>query len=184
MKVLSNRKVAWAVLVVCVLTSIIGLGGGSLAADRKDAMRVFNDGIDDSFAVRFSMDAYLENCASYTEIMAQEYRLHVDRNSDLAANVLEIASLIGDGDDLDNRSSSYKALCHAIENLYTDFHAANVSKKDGELFDNAYANFQGEISKLKFDDYHAIAEKFNRSLDVFPANAVAALLGIDDLNTF
>ena len=57
MKVLSNRKVAWAVLIVCVLTSIFGLGGGSLVAERKDVMRVFNDGIDDSFAVRFSMDA-------------------------------------------------------------------------------------------------------------------------------
>lgn len=184
MKVLNNRKAAWAVLVVCVLTSIFGFGGGSLASERRGVLRVFNDGIDDSFAVRFSMDAYLENCASYAETMAQEYRLYVDRESDLAANVLEIASLIGDGDDLDNRSNSYKALCSAIEMLYTDFQAAKVSDADGAVFKNAYANFQGEVSKLKYDEYHALAEKFNRSLEGFPANLIASLVGVDSLNTF
>lgn len=184
MKLINNRKFAWAALAVCVAVSVFGFGGGSLAGQRSDAVRIFNEGIDTSFAVRFSMDAYLENCASYARTMAEEYRLHVDKDSDLAANVLETAGMIGDGDDLDNRSSAYKALCSQVESLYTDFFAANIAESDRAIFKNAYSNFQGEVSKIKYDEYHASAAKFNKSAQGFPAGVVSALLGLDPLNDF
>lgn len=184
MKILNNRRIAWAVLAICVIVSIVGLGGGSLAAQRREVVRVFDAGVDDSFAVRFSMDAYLENCAEYARTMAEEYRLHVDSESAAPANVLELASMIGDGDDLDNRHSAYKALCDEIEGLYTDFHAAKLPEADGALFGDAYANFQGEVSKIEYDEYHVLAEKFNRQREAFPAGAVCALLGVEPLNPF
>lgn len=184
MKLLNNRKIAWVVLIVCVFGSIFGFGGGSLAGRRREVLRVFNDGIDDSFAVRFSMDAYLENCAGYARTMAEEYRLHVNTEDDTASAVLELASMIGDGDDLDSRSGAYRALCSEIESLYTEFHVAEMSDEDRALFKNAYSNFQGEVSKIKFDDYHSLAGKFNRSLEGFPAGIVGKLLGIDLLDTF
>ena len=116
--------------------------------------------------------------------MAEEHRLHVDADSETAKRVLEAAALIGDDDDLDERHSAYKALCAEVESLYTEFHVSDVKEESSELFNNAYANFQGEVSKLKFDDYHALAEKFNHSLDGFPASVVASMLGVDELNTF
>lgn len=183
MKFLSNRKVAWAVLAVCILTSIVGFGGGSLAAQRRDAMRVFDEGIDTSFAVRFSMDAYLDNCAGYARTMAEEHRLYADLNSETANTVLELAEKIGDG-DLDGRAKAYKELCSKVESLYTEFHAADVAEKNRELFKNAYANYQGEVSKIKYDEYHVIAAEFNNAAGRFPANVIGALMGIDSLNPF
>ena len=184
MKLLNNRKFAWAVLAVCMLVSVIGFGGGSLAAQRSQAMRVFNEGVDPSFAVRFSMDAYLENGSGYARVMAEEYRLYVDADGETAARVLELAVQIGDGEDLNARCAAYQALCASVETLYTDFHTASVADSDRKLFDNAYANFQGEVSKLKYDDYHALAEKFNQSRNGFPASAICSLLGIEPLNPF
>lgn len=184
MKLLNNRKFAWAVLVLCVLGSVVGFGGGSLAAQRSRAVSVFNEGVDTSFAVRFSMDAYLENCAGYARTMAEEHRLHVDQDDETAAHVLELAKLIGDGDDLDARYDAYQELCAAVEALYTDFHAASIAESDRAIFKNAYSNFQGEVSKLKYDDYHALAEKFNQARSGFPSGAICTLLGIDPLNTF
>lgn len=183
MKFLSNRKVAWAVLAVCILTSIVGFGGGSLAARRRDALRVFDEGIDTSFAVRFSMDAYLDNCAGYARTMAEEHRLYADLNSETAKTVLDLSEKIGDG-DLDGRAEAYKELCSEVESLYTEFHAADVAQKNRELFGNAYANFQGEVSKIKYDEYHALAAEFNKTAEGFPANVISALLGVDALNPF
>lgn len=184
MKLISNRKFAWVALVLCVAVSIFGFGGGSLAAQRKDAIRVFDDGIDTSFAVRFSMDAYLENCAGYAITMAEEFRLHVDSDSETAASVRELSGFIGDGDDFDTRFNAYKALCSEIEALYTDFHAADIAESDRSIFKSAYSNFQGEVSKIKYDEYHAVAEDYNHALEGFPASAVGAALGLRPLNTF
>ena len=184
MKLIHNRKFAWGCLAVCIAVSIIGFGGGSLAAQRSDAVRIFNVGIDTSFAVPFSMDAYLENCASYAEIMAQEYRLHVDKDSNSAASVLEVAQIIVNDDAIDNLSNSYKILCRQIEDLYIDFYAADVAESDRAIFKNAYSNFQGEVSKIKYDEYHAVAAKFNSAIEGFPANAISRLLGIDALSEF
>lgn len=184
MKILKKRKVAWLILALCVMVSIVGLGGGHLASQRREALRVFDGGIDDFFTVRFSMDAYLENCAEYARTMAEEYRLHVDADDGAADNVLSLASAVADEDDLDSRYSAYKALCNAVESLYTDFHAAQVAEADQSLFSNAYSNYQGEVSKLGYDEYHVLAEKFNRQREEFPAKAISSLLGVKPLNPF
>ena len=184
MKLINNRKFAWAVLTVCIAASIIGFGGGSLASQRRDAVRIFNEGIDTSFAVRFSMDAYLENCAAYAETMAQEYRLLVDKDSSLAASVREVASIIINDNAIDNLSNSYHSLCEQVKTLYIDFHNADVAEADRAIFDNAYSNFQGEVSKIKYDEYHALAAEFNNACQGFPARTVSKLLGLDPLSDF
>ena len=183
MKLLNNRRIAWVVLILCALGSIVGFGGGCLVRQRKDALNVFYNGVDSSFAVRFSMDAYLENCAVYARTMAEEYRLHIDMKSDTAAHVLDLAALVGAG-DLDERAERYVQLCALVESLYTEFSAASLNEKDRELFKNAYTNFQGEVSKLKYDEYHSIAADFNQSCECFPAGIICRLLGIELLNPF
>ncbi len=184
MKLLSNRKFAWLILAICVVVSIVGLGGGSLAAQRRDVLDVFNDGIDDSLAVRFSMDAYLENCASYANIMAEEYRLRVDMEDALAGKILEMSAMLADSDDLDERYTIYVTLTRNVESLYTQFFSTISPEDDHAEFSHAYQNYQGEVSKISYDEYHALAEKFNDSLEGFPANLIAGLLGIDELNPF
>ena len=47
MNVLYNRRLACAVLAVCVLLSVFGLGGAELARTRKNALRVFDETIDE-----------------------------------------------------------------------------------------------------------------------------------------
>lgn len=184
MKLLNNRRFALAVLVVCVLGSVIGLGGAHLAGQRRDVLRIFNDGIDPSFAVRFSMDAYLENSAEYALSMAEEYRLHVDADDTAATEVIELAAMIGDGEDLDARYDAYKALCMKVEGLYTGFHGANVPENDGVLFDHAYSNFKGENSKIGYDEFHTVAEAFNATLEGFPAGLIGKLVGAEPVNAF
>lgn len=182
MKLLNNRRFACAVLVVCVLGSVVGLGGNSLAAQRREAVRVFNEGVDTSFAVRFSMDAYLENCADYARTMAEEFRLHVDGNDENAAKALELAAQVAQEEEMTARRAAYESLRGVVETLYTDFQG--VSEADSQAFLRAYSNFQGEVSKLGYDEYHAVAEKFNQAREGFPAGAVASIWGLEPLDSF
>lgn len=184
MKYLNNRKVAAVILAVCVLGSIIGFGGGALIAQRRSAMRVFNEGVDPTLSVRFSMDAYLENCAGYARAMAEEFRMYVDAEDDTAARALELAKTIGDGDDLDARYADYAELCGLTDALYTDMHSANLSEEQLSVFKKAYANYQGEVSKIGYDEYRSLATRFNREKEGFPASALAKLFGLDNLNPF
>ena len=184
MKFLNNRKIAWLVLAVTIAASIAGFGGASLASQRSSAVRVFNDGIDTSFAVRFSMDAYLDNCAEYARTMAEEYRLHVDTGSAFAKGISELAGRVESGDDIADRRKAYQTLCSEIETLYTDFHAAVVAEEDQGIFKNAYANFQGEVNKIKYDAYHSLASEYNAAASGFPASALGALFGLEPLDTF
>ena len=184
MKFLENRRLAAVVLAVCALGSVVGLGGGSLARARADALRVFEEGSDTRIAVRFSMDAYLENSAGYARTMAEEFRLRVDSESAAAADALALADIVGGNGSIDERQAAYAELTGVVESLYTEFSAANLPEESAAAFRAAYLDYQGEADKLERDDYRAMARAYNRSLDGFPASAVAALLGLDDLNPF
>lgn len=182
MKLLGSRKFACIILAVCVLGSVIGLGGSHLASQRRAALRAFDEGTNPDFAVRFSMDAYLDSSADLARVMAEEFRRYVDADDENAAQALELAGKIGDGQDLSARRESYESLRAIVETLYTDYSA--VSNDSGDAFHRAYDDFQGEADKLKHDDYHVLAERFNAEREGFPAGAVSALWNLAPLDTF
>lgn len=183
MNVLYNRRLACAALAVCVLLSVFGLGGAELARTRKNALRVFDEGIDTSFAVRMSVDAYLENCAGYARTMAEELKLHTDDESD-AAEALALADSIGDGANLRARHENFEALNDVVESMYTAYHAAEPDADRQRDFDRAYTNYQSEVAKIGYDEYNPMARKYNVLSGDFPARMIAGLFGLDRLETF
>lgn len=179
-----NRRLASAVLAVCILASVFGLGGACLARTRNAALRVFEEGVDTSFAVRFSIDAYLENCADYAQIMAEEFRLRADPDSEIADLTLELAGQTGDSANQALRKQAYDELRDAVESLYTLFHSAVSRASDQSDFDRAYANFQGEVNKISYDEYNSMSRSFNALRENIPARWIAKLLGLSALETF
>ena len=183
MNVLYNRRLACAVLAVCVLLSVFGLGGAELARTRKNALRVFDEGIDTSFAVRMSVDAYLENSANYAREMAEEYRLRVGSAWDGQAKIADEAEKILSGEP-GQRLNDYRALVADVESLYTDFHAAVTDEDASRDFDRAYKNFKSEHNKIQYDEYHSLARDYNSEASGFPAGAVAGLWNLSELDPF
>lgn len=179
-----NRRLAAAVLVVCILASVIGLGGAGLARTRNDALRVFEEGIDTSFAVRYSIGAYLENCAGYARILAEEYRLRADPDDETAGRVLELADQVCESASQTARKQAYDELRGAVESLYTQFHSAVQSASDQSDFDRAYKNFRGEVNKIGYDEYNSMSRSFNALRENIPALWIAKLLGLSPLETF
>lgn len=179
-----NRKLATVVLVVCALTSVFGLGGVGLARERKDALRVFEEGVDTSFAVRFSVEAYLQNSADYAAVMAEEVRMRVDAESESAQNVQALAETVRNGGATAQTRAAYRDLVSAVETMYSEFHSAVADEASCADFDRAYTNFASEKNKIGFDEYNPTARTFNELRGEFPARWVAGLFGVGELETF
>ena len=178
-----NRKIAAAVLVVCILVSIFAFGGGALGRERRKVMKVFNDGTEPGLSVRHSMNAYLDSAAECTQIMANEAEARVGE-SEAGNTALSNAALIGeDTADLDTRYKAYTDLKGQVEKLYNSLYNA-VSAEEFRDFKLAYDDFWGYDDLISHDEYPKYAKRYNELVSGFPGGVVSGLLGLGALNTF
>ena len=59
MRFSENRVIAWIVLAVCVIGSVVGLGGAGMARERNEAVEVYFEGTDDRDSAH-CMQAYVD----------------------------------------------------------------------------------------------------------------------------
>ena len=183
MRLAENRKLAWAVLAVCVLVSVFALGGAALGRERGKVMKVFNEGASSSTATRMSMDAYLDSAGESAKIMAGEAEIYLGK-SDLSAAAEANASLVGDDSaSLDARNKAYTELKDQVEKLYNGMYTA-VTAEQFKNFKLAYDDFWGYDDMLGRDEYHKLARGYNDLISGFPGGAVAGLTRQGNLNTF
>ena len=183
MRFSENRKIAFAVLAVCVLVSVFGLGGMGLARERGKVLNVYDRGTDASLATRHSMDAYLDAAGESAGIMANEAEARMGE-SDLANSALENAALVGkDSADLDARFNAYTDLKSQVEKLYNTMYSA-VSTDEFRDFKLAYDDFWGYDDMIGRDEYHKLAKGYNALISGFPGGVVATLTRQGNLNTF
>ena len=178
-----NRKLAWAVLVACVLGSVVGLGGSHLVRERDAAVELFYEGAEKG-TTRESMDAYLDRAADCAQVMASEAQLHFGADNAVAEQMFAALADFGDDDGLDARYNAYTTLQSLSDQLYNQFYAEGVADSDRVNFKRAYDDFWGADKFVRRDPYREHARDFNDSLTGFPASAVAGLMGVDKLNSF
>ncbi len=181
MRFSENRVIAWIVLAVCVLGSVVGLGGAGMAREREKLMDVFYDGTDAKSTSRHSMDAYLDRAEECAQIMANEVLLRLGENAD-AQQMLSL--LAGEDDDLDARYAAYQQLQALSDRLYNAMYGAKLPDADIVSFKAAYDDFWGADKYIRVDAYRKLAADFNDDLSGFPAGLVCGVMGVDELNTF
>ncbi len=181
MRFSENRKVAFVLLAVCVLVSVFGLGGMSLARERGKVMTVYDRGTDPSLSTRHSMDAYLDSSAESAQLMVSEAELHIGA-SQLTESVSELAARVADS-GVDARYEAYTELKSAVDKLYNAMYSA-VKADDFKNFKIAYDDFWGYDDLIHHDDYSRLAAGYNGLIGSFPGGLVAGLTGQGTLNTF
>lgn len=182
MRLSENRTVAFAVLAVCVLVSVFGLGGMGLARERSKVLAVYDRGSDTSLSTRHSVDAYLDSAAENAALMASEAGLHMEP-SQLIDNVSELAEKVANEADTNARNEAYSALKTAVDKLY-DAMYREAQGSDFTNFKVAYDNFWENVNMIKYDDYSKLAASYNDLISGFPGGVVAELTGQGALNTF
>lgn len=186
MRLSENRVLAWIVLAVCVLGSVFGLGGGSLARERNEIVQVFYEGAEDRDSGH-SMNAYLERMFDNARIMALEVQLYLGEDHAKASRVLEcLNSYEPDADeDFRARGEIYKELrFDLVDYMYNDMYGANLTDAQRVDFKAAYDDFQGAVKFIEKDPYAELARKFNGDVDGgFLAGIVSKIYGLDSLWT-
>lgn len=182
MRISENRKLAYAVLVLCVVISIFALGGSAMVRARSQALDVFEAGTDPSLSIRHSMDAYLDSAADAAKLMVSEAELYQGA-SDLSNSISDLADQVRGNEDMDARYDAYSQLKTEVDRLYN----AMYNPQDNSGFANfklAYDDFWGYDNMIRYDEYHAMARAYNALTEGFPGKMVAALLGQEKLNAF
>ena len=182
MRFSENRKVAFVVLVACVLVSIFGLGGMGLARERSKVLAVYDRGTDANQTTRHSVDAYLDSAAENAALMASEAGLHMEA-SPLIDNVAQLGENVAKESDTNARYEAYVALKAAVDKLYNAVY--KVAKGDAfKNFKVAYDDFWESERFIKFDDYPKLAAKYNDLISGVPGSLVAGITGQGALSTF
>ena len=184
MRLSENRAIAWVVLALCVLVSVVGFGGMGLKNARTDLLDVFYDGTEKGETARYSMDAYLDRAAECAQVMAFEAQLLLGEDNKTAAAMLDTLASFGDDDGLDARYEAYLQLQKDSDVLYNAIYGADLSDEQRVNFKTAYDDFWGSDKYIRKDPYRAMASDFNDDLRGFPASLVAGVFGVSELNSF
>jgi len=183
MRLSENRAIAWIILAVCVIISVVGMGGSSYARQRERIVDIYLEGAEDRDA-NHCMDAYLKRMLENARLMALEVQLHIGENHEEAAEIIELIS------DYDSEADDgfftigriYKQLREQADYLYNDMYAAELTDAQRRDFKLAYDDFQGAVKMIEKDPYDQMAESFNDDINSsILADAVAGILGIDEL---
>ena len=182
MRFSENRRIAWIVLLACVLGSIVLLGAGSLSSERKALVKTFTNGTDSSSPTRYSMDAFLDKCTDSAQLLAESARVYLNDETTINA-VLGQAKALDATNGPDGRYAVYKDLVASVNSLYTELDKAGKTEETDVLL--SYGDFKGACDRLERDeDYRKLAQEFNEDLGSFPANVIGGILGIKQLDTF
>ena len=182
MRFSENRRIAWIVLLACVVGSIVLLGAGSLRSERQALEKIFTNGTDSASATRYSMDAYLDKCAESAQLLAESASVYLDDDAAIDA-VKEQAASLNAIDGPDGRYSVYQQLTASVNSLYTALEKAGKTQETDVLL--SYGDFKGACDRLERDeDYRKLAQEFNSDLGSFPASLIGGVFGVKELDTF
>ena len=179
MRFSENRLIAWIVLAVCVVGSVFGLGGASLAREQEQVLSVFYEGADERDPVH-CMSAYLRRAADCGQMMADEAQLLLGE-SDNSRKMQEAARIMLEVDDPASLEDAYWDIYQLSDQLYNAVYGANLTDGQRTNFKLAYDDFWGAVRFIEKDPYHALARAYNKELSGGLAPLAGALHGADEL---
>lgn len=188
MKFTENRKIAWIVLALCVLFSVVVLGGSGMARERGKIMDVFYEGYHKDDASH-CMDAYLDRAFESARLMAYEAKLHLGDNNRSANEILDCLARVPayeDAQDIYGLYSEWKVIAYQnADQLYNEMYAAQLTDAQRKNFKAAYDDFWECERFIQMDPYREMAADFTKEVEGnFPANLVCKVFGVDRLCSF
>lgn len=145
MKLSENRPLAWAVLFVCVLVSIVLFGGLGLREDRQSVEEVFYTGVDDAY---FSLNGYIDRrAAAAQKLAAMGFALLGDSDAGTLSLSTAVAAVQA-ADTPDEKllaNAGNGALCRR---LYARISASEAGERDQKDARMLYADLTDAAGKM------------------------------------
>ena len=177
-KFTENRPVAWAVLAVVIIGTLL-LGGGGALKSRADAVTALFTDPDDSISYE------LKQMADSAELMTSIVQSADGADMAQVAAVTDAIDTLRTAASVKDKYAGSVALYTAAENLYSGASKLELSDKDQSELDASYKNYSSAYLSLnEYGEYNEAVEAFNKVRSGFPAGLIGALRGIPAAEKF
>lgn len=193
-----NRKLAFAVLAIVVLFSILIQGPVALLNERGDTEVIFMEGEMHELMLRCAAQAdllgqmgamYLNEAALAQDTPANAALLGTEEYLSLPAQLQTLAAEMKTAPDPNACIAVLTEMHAGVEKAYTALDMMNIAGDDFRNIKLAYYDFAGAMDIISRDgkeskSYTAQAKKFNKALDGFPASLTTAVLNVEPLSVY
>lgn len=176
MRFWENRRIACAVLVVCIIASLL-VGSGALITQRTALVTQYN-------ASTFSISAELLEMRSNAVRLQGIASKYAAADRDLISALNNAVSALDAAKDVQAQYQASLLLQSAVEGCYSNLTALALSSADTSDARYAYKNFSSAQLRISHDSYNELAAAFNAQLAQFPANVLGTLRGVKPLQLF
>lgn len=169
-----NRLLAWILVVVVMIASVIISGNISLSSQRRKVMNSFYE----------TMDKDLNTKSSYADNLSGIASRYIDRNSEYILNMDHARNLLAKATTPKEKYDVSLALTNAASSLYDILGTMELTATDDRLRRSNYADIIAVDDILKRSGFNEQVDEFNEQLERFPASLIASITNIDKAEYF
>ena len=176
-----RRAPAIAILAAVILLSTLASGAVSLNRERAGTERIFTAG-EKSDGMSISYDLVRRAEAAYN--LAGIAKRCIGEDATEAEELLAARGALISAVSVSEKYEANLELSVAADALYSRLKREKLSEKDAALAAGQYQDMLSHNDMILRDGYNSAVRQFNRKLEGFPASCVAAIAGIEPLDTF
>ena len=178
---IEKRALAAVIFAAAALLSTLASGSVALNRERGKAERIFTDGVEsDGMSISHDLDQRAE--AAYN--LAGVAKRYLGEDAPEIAELLSARSGLVGAVEISEKYDANLELSVAADALYSRLKEEELSEKDSTLAAGQYQDMLSHNDVISRDGYNSAALSFNRRLEGFPAAQIAAIAGIEPLDTF
>jgi hypothetical protein len=130
------------------------------------------------------MDADLNTKSSYADNLSGVASRYIDRNSEYIVSMEEARDMLLNAKTPREKYLASVSITNAAAALYDVLGTMSLNETDERLRRSNYADIVAIDDILKRTSFNKDAEKFNNELNIFPANVIASITGINEAEYF
>ncbi len=180
MRFSENRPIAYAVLAVVIIASLIFGGGGALKERRTALVNQYNAS---SFSISAELMEMRSNAVKIQNI-GMKYNAADNKLISSLGDTVSALDAASNAGDVNGQYAASLLLSTAVETCYAHLSGLALSDADASDVRYAYRNFTSAQLRITHDSYNTLAAQFNADLARFPANMLGTLCGVDPLGLF
>ncbi|MFA5341811.1 MAG: LemA family protein [Clostridia bacterium] len=174
MKFKENRSLAWILVVIAIIASVLISGHVSLSSTRRKVMNTFYE----------TMDTDLSTKSAYADNLSGVASRYLDRNSEYITNMTKARDMLLNAKTPNEKYAASVKITDAAAALYDVLGTKELNETDERLRRSNYADIVAVDDILKRTTFNQDVENFNNELNMFPANVIASITGIDEAEYF
>lgn len=174
MNLKENKQLAWILVIIAMLTSVMISGSISLSTQRRAVLNTFYDTMNDDLNTK---SFYADNLVG----IASRY---IDQNSEYIVNMTQARDLLAKANTPKEKYMASLSITNAASAIYDLLGTKDLTQTDDRLRRSNYADILAVDDILKRSGFNTQVEAFNEQLSKFPASLISSIVRIEKAEYF